>query len=77
MFRWGILSTAKIGRDHVIPQLQDSENGVVTAIASRDHARARAVADRAIIIEGGEKKFDGSFKELEGHPEIRDAYLSV
>jgi hypothetical protein len=46
MFRWGIMSTAKIGREQVIPQLQDSENGVVTAIASRDHARARALADR-------------------------------
>jgi len=46
MFRWGILSTAKIGRDHVIPQLLDAENGVVTAIASRDEARGRAVAAR-------------------------------
>jgi predicted dehydrogenase len=46
MFRWGILSTAKIGRDHVIPALQDAENGVVTAIASRDQTKARAVADR-------------------------------
>lgn len=46
MFRWGIMSTAKIGREQVIAQLQDSENGVVTAIASRDHASARALADR-------------------------------
>ncbi|WP_274423514.1 Gfo/Idh/MocA family protein [Chelativorans sp. YIM 93263] len=46
MFRWGILSTAKIGREFVIPQLLDAENGVVTAIASRDEARGKAVADR-------------------------------
>lgn len=46
MFRWGILSTAKIGRDLVIPQLIDSENGIVTAIASRDDARGKAVAGR-------------------------------
>ena len=46
MFRWGILSTAKIGRDHVIQALQDAENGVVAAIASRDLAKARALADR-------------------------------
>ncbi|MDZ5697356.1 Gfo/Idh/MocA family oxidoreductase [Chelativorans sp. M5D2P16] len=46
MFRWGILSTAKIGREFVIPQLQDAENGVVTAIASRDESRAKAVAAR-------------------------------
>lgn len=46
MFRWGIMSTAKIGREQVIPAIQDAENGVITAIASRDEARARAVADR-------------------------------
>lgn len=46
MFRWGILSTAKIGREHVIPAIADSENGVVAAIASRDMAKAKALAAR-------------------------------
>ncbi|GAB4357929.1 MAG: Gfo/Idh/MocA family oxidoreductase [Oricola sp.] len=46
MFRWGVLSTAKIGREHVIPAILDAENGVLSAIASRDEARARALADR-------------------------------
>ncbi|TCQ11527.1 putative dehydrogenase [Rhizobium sp. PP-F2F-G36] len=46
MLRFGILSTAKIGRDAVVPAIQDAENCVVTAIASRDGARARAMADR-------------------------------
>lgn len=46
MFRWGILSTAKIGRDHVLPAIQDAENGVAAAIASRDMAKARTLADR-------------------------------
>nr|MEC6999330.1 gfo/Idh/MocA family oxidoreductase [Brucella abortus] len=46
MFRWGVLSTAKIGVTQVIPALAASDNGVVHAIASRDHARARAVAGR-------------------------------
>lgn len=46
MFRWGIMSTAKIGREHVLPAIQDSENSVATAIASRDMAKARALADR-------------------------------
>ncbi|MBX3570387.1 MAG: Gfo/Idh/MocA family oxidoreductase [Rhizobiaceae bacterium] len=46
MFRWGVLSTAKIGRDHVLPAIQDAENGVLTAVASRDEARARELADR-------------------------------
>lgn len=38
---------------------------------------ARAVADRAIIIESGVKQFDGTFADLEAQPEIRDANLSV
>lgn len=46
MLRFGILSTAKIGRDLVVPAIQDAENAVVTAIASRDLAKARAMADR-------------------------------
>jgi predicted dehydrogenase len=46
MFRWGVLSTAKIARDQLLPAMQDADNGVVTAIASRDEGRARALADR-------------------------------
>lgn len=51
--------------------------GLTVIISEQNLHFARMVADRAIIIEGGEKKFDGSFSELEKHPEIRDAYLSV
>ena len=43
--RWGVLSTAKIGRKAVIPAIQQSERGAVVAIASRDGVAARAVAD--------------------------------
>ncbi len=46
MLRFGILSTAKIGRELVVPAIQDADNCVVTAIASRDQARARQMADR-------------------------------
>lgn len=46
MLRFGILSTAKIGRELVVPAMQDAENCVVTAIASRDLSKARAMADR-------------------------------
>ena len=38
---------------------------------------ARLVADRALIIESGSIRFDGSFAELEANTEIHDAYLSV
>jgi len=46
MLRFGIISTAKIGRDAVVPAIQDAENCVVSAVASRDLARARDMADR-------------------------------
>ena len=49
MLRFGVLSTAKIGKDLVIPAIQEGENCVVTAIASRDMARARETADRFSI----------------------------
>ncbi|MEM7464336.1 MAG: Gfo/Idh/MocA family oxidoreductase [Pseudomonadota bacterium] len=46
MFKWGVLSTAKIGREQVLPAIQDADNGVLTAVGSRDLSRARALADR-------------------------------
>jgi predicted dehydrogenase len=46
MFRWGILSTALIAREQMIPAILQSENGIVAAIASRDASRARAIAER-------------------------------
>ncbi|MGB7338931.1 MAG: Gfo/Idh/MocA family oxidoreductase [Phototrophicaceae bacterium] len=42
--RWGILSTANIGVKKVIPAIQKSKNGMVTAIASRNYDRAQEVA---------------------------------
>jgi len=49
MLRFGILSTAKIGREMVVPALQDAQNCVVSAVASRDLGRAQAYADRFAI----------------------------
>lgn len=46
MFRWGVLSTAKIGREQLLPAIVDAEDNVLSAIASRDEAKARALADR-------------------------------
>ncbi|WP_136658470.1 Gfo/Idh/MocA family oxidoreductase [Nitratireductor sp. XY-223] len=46
MFRWGVLSTANIAQNQLLPAMQDTRNGVVSAIASRDEARARQLADR-------------------------------
>ena len=41
---WGILSTAKIGIEKVIPAMQKSEYCKVTAIASRDIETAQSAA---------------------------------
>ncbi len=46
MLRFGILSTAKIGEELVVPAMQEAENCVATAVASRDGERARAFAER-------------------------------
>ena len=44
--RWGVLGTANIGVGKVIPAMQTADHVEVVAIASRDLARARSVADR-------------------------------
>ncbi|MCI0492683.1 MAG: Gfo/Idh/MocA family oxidoreductase, partial [Planctomycetes bacterium] len=70
--RWGALSTAKIGRRQVIPAIQRSQFGAVTAIASRDLARARQVA-----AELGIAKPYGSYKELLADREIDAVYIPL
>lgn len=72
MFRWGVLSTAKIGRDQVIPQLQDSENGVVAAIASRDVAKGQALAARF-----GIPRVHGSYEALLADPDVDGVYIPL
>lgn len=60
---------------HAILRLK--AQGLTVMISEQNLHFARVVADRAIIIESGSKKFDGSFEELAAKPEIRDAYLAV
>jgi predicted dehydrogenase len=67
--RWGILSTAKIGRTKVVPGLMKSPLCDVVAVASRDHASARAMAD-----ELGIPKAYGSYEALFADPEIEAIY---
>ena len=40
--RWGVLGTAKIALEHVIPALMKSKGSRLVAIASRDLTRARS-----------------------------------
>ncbi len=72
MIRWGVLSTANIGRNRVIPAIQQSQNGRVTAVASRTMEKARAFAD-----ETGIPTAYGSYEELIASPEIDAIYIPV
>lgn len=72
MFRWGVLSTAKIGRDLVLPAIVAAENGVLTAVASRDERRARQLADRF----GAPHAF-GSYEELLASDEVDGVYIPL
>lgn len=47
--RWGVLGAADIARHQVIPAIQGSSNGVVTALASRDLEKGRALAQELDI----------------------------
>lgn len=67
--RWGILSTAHIGTGKVIPAMQNCQLGEVVAIASRDEAKAQAVA-RELGIE----KAYGSYEALLADPDIDAIY---
>ena len=72
MFRWGVLSTALIAREHVIPAIQQSENGTVTAIASRAAGRAREIADRFAVPHAF-----GSYAAMLASDEIDGVYIPL
>lgn len=72
MFRWGVLSTAKIGRDQVLPAIAEAENGVLSAVASRDLGKARALADRF----GAPHAF-GSYEELLASDTVDGVYIPL
>jgi len=66
---WGVLSTAKIGWEKVIPAMQQSEHCEVRAIASRNLEKGRALANRL-----GIEKAYGSYEALIADPEIEAIY---
>lgn len=67
--RWGVLSTAAIGTEKVIPAMQRAELCEVTAIASRDLGKARAAADKLGIAAAY-----GSYEELLSDPGVDAIY---
>jgi len=66
---WGVISTALIGTEKVIPAMQKSRHCRIAAIASRDLALAQRWAK-----ELGIPKAYGSYEELLADPEIEAVY---
>ncbi len=72
MLRFGILSTAKIGEELVVPAIQDAENCVVSAVASRDIERAQAFGERFGIPHAF-----GSYEEMLASDTIDAVYIPL
>jgi len=67
--RWGVLSTAKIGLENVLPAMAKSPDCEIAAIASRDLAKANTAADNL-----GISRRYGSYQELFDDPDIDAIY---
>jgi predicted dehydrogenase len=70
--RWGILSTANIGTEKVIPGIQGAARCEVVAIGSRDGRLARSVADRL-----GIERAHGSYEALLADPDLDAVYIPL
>ena len=67
--RWGIISTAKIGVNQVIPAMQKCNNLEVVAIASRDGSAASKISDKL-----GIPRYYDNYQELLDDPDIDAIY---
>jgi predicted dehydrogenase len=70
--KWGILGTAKIAREKVIPGLQAGKLCEVVAIASRDIDRSREVASNLNIA-----RAYGAYEELLNDGDIDAVYIPL
>ncbi len=69
---WGVLSTANIGVEKVIPAMQKGEYSQITAIASRNIDKAKEAAQQL-----GIPKAYGSYEKLLEDPEIEAVYIPL
>jgi len=53
------------------------EQGMTTVIVEQNAVRALELADRSVILEGGQIVFDGTAKEVLDSPELRAEYLAI
>lgn len=70
--RWGILSTATIAQQALIPAIERAENAKVVAIASSQLQKAQDVADHFSI-----EKTYGNYEALLDDPEIDAVYIPL
>ena len=70
--RWGVISTANIGRAAVNPAIQASSNGELVAIASRNEQTARAFAEKWDI-----PTYYGSYEALLDDEDIDAVYIPL
>jgi D-xylose 1-dehydrogenase (NADP+, D-xylono-1,5-lactone-forming) len=69
---WGVLGTARIATDSVIPAIRMSKNAKVVAIASRSQQKAEAVG-RALGI----PEWYSSYEELLSSPAVEAIYIPL
>lgn len=70
--RWGVLGTARIAVDQVIPAMQQGQSTEVVALASRDLSKAQHAAHQL-----GVAKAHGSYAALIADPEIQAVYIPL
>lgn len=70
--RWGIMGTAKIAMQHVVPAMQHGQHGRVEAIASRDLAKAEEAARWR-----GIPRAYGSYEALLAADEVDAVYIPL
>ena len=70
--RWGVLSTAKIGREKVIPAFRAADDTEVVAIGGRDLDRTREVADSLSIPTA-----HGSYQAVLDDPDVEAVYIPL
>jgi len=70
--RWGILSTADIGRKKVVPAMQRAARTRIVAVASREPDKAREYAAELSI-----EKVHGSYEALLADPDIDAVYIPL
>ena len=70
--RWGVMSTADIGRTKVVPAMQRAARNRIAAIASRDIDKARDYAAELKI-----PTVYGSYEELLSDPDIDAVYIPL